>query len=40
MQAKCVLFRVKLEKMGYQVIQAREGNQWVTFTLNNATHFV
>lgn len=32
-------FRVHLEKMVYQDIQARGGNQWVTFTLRNVVKF-
>lgn len=34
---KIFLLRVLLEKMDYQVIQAREENQWVSFNFSNAT---
>ena len=37
---KCLLHRVHQERMDYQVIQAREANQWVTFTPNKATYLV
>lgn len=33
-------FRVHQEKMDYQVIQAREGKQWVTINANKATYLL